>query len=328
MLRVHRANEDAIAFYHNRPQLERSPTSMSVCAPTEMVNEEHDHRRPQRASAQAEHVAADGDDEGGHAEHAAREDDDGKGSDEQPNSATEEHAAHDDGTGAHETAQQQMARAEAERLWNARAEGRIQRYEEPRLTATARVDGSGARERVGGKRGRDNRETEEQVLDEPGPSEAQLGETEEDIAAAAITAAHETAEGEAAAEAEAKAGADKRAAEAEQREERIRKDEAERKRQKSERQWQENKQRALEQRERDRRGRKEETRDSETMEHEERIKRRMTNAKRKPPMEWPAREKEKYTRRTSSMRREPVMDRRDGPHNDGDLRDVCLDAVT
>ena len=43
VLRVHRANEDAIAFYHKRPQLERSPTSMSVWAPTEMVSEEHDH---------------------------------------------------------------------------------------------------------------------------------------------------------------------------------------------------------------------------------------------------------------------------------------------
>jgi len=222
-----------------------------------------------------------------------------------------------------------MARAEAERLWNARAEGRIQRYEEPRLTATARVDGSGARERVGGKRGRDNRVTEEQVMDEPGPSEAQLGETEEDIAAAAvITAAHETAEGEAAAEAEAKAGADKRAAEAEQREERRRKDEAERKRQKSERRWQENKQRALEQRERDRRGQKEETRDSETMEHEERIKRRMTNAKRKPPMEWPEGQRHKYFRRTYDALICMPRDASDGPHNDGDLRDVCLDAVT
>ena len=173
--------------------------------------------------------------------------------------------------------QQQTARAEEERLWNARAEGRIPR------TATARVDGSGAREQVGGKRGRDSREANEQVIDEPGPSEAQQGGTEEDIAATAITAAHGTAEGEAAAEAEAKAEADKRAAEEEQLKEQRRKDEAERKRQKRERQWQENKQRALEQRERDRRGQKEETRDSETVEHAERIKRRGTTAKRKPP---------------------------------------------
>ena len=180
----------------------------------------------------AEHVAADEDVEGGHAEHAAREDDDGKGSDEQPNSAIGEHAVHD-GTGAHGIAQQQTARAEEERLWNARAVGRIPR------TATARVDGSGAREQAGGKRGRDSREANEQVIDEPGPSEAQQGGTEEDIAATAITAAHGTAQGEAAAEAEAKAEADKRAAEEEQREERRRKDEAERKRQKRERQWQE-----------------------------------------------------------------------------------------
>ena len=277
----------------------------------------------QRACAQAEHVAADGDVEGGHAEHAAREDDDGKGSDEQPNSATGEHAVHDD-TGAHEIAQQQTARAEEERLWNARAEGRIPR------TATARVDGSGAREQVGGKRGRDSREANEQVIDEPGPSEAQQGGTEEDIAATAITAAHGTAEGEAAAEAEAKAEADKRAAEEEQLKEQRRKDEAERKRQKRERQWQENKQRALEQRERDRRGQKEETRDSETVEHAERIKRRGTTAKRKPPAEWPVRAQEKYLRRATSScaTSMPVMVGDASPHNVSGLVDVCLDAVT
>ena len=227
-----------------------------------------------------------------------------------------------DGTGAHEIAQQQTARAEEERLWNARAEGRIPR------TATARVDGSGAREQVGGKRGRDSREANEQVIDEPGPSEAQQGGTEEDIAATAITAAHGTAEGEAAAEAEAKAEADKRAAEEEQLKEQRRKDEAERKRQKRERQWQENKQRALEQRERDRRGQKEETRDSETVEHEERIKRRGTTAKRKPPAEWPVRAQEKYVRRATSAHHNPYTVGDGSPHNVSGLVDVCLDAVT